>query len=910
MLAMDSSRQQQTSYFHNVPMDPALVDPFAFQMDNFGGFGQPSGSASAPTSYYETSPVYADSQLEAKTTGFPPMPPTPPSLPVAYSTEPYMSGLSTASGPSIASASSSAMGSPYSGTAHTFPESWVDTNHGIGLPAAVMDEFFPNEFMASSLDAENVYQRKGPDDFVDPSLIQPVHQYPNYSTPTISFPEPSGYSANCGYFPQSPDPSHLPVTESYAADHLMQTGLAVSSPLLNSTPHSRPVSIYDRRSSISSTHSRRSQLSPAASVAEFDDESKEKGRCPHPDCGRVFKDLKAHMLTHQSERPEKCPIVTCEYHVKGFARKYDKNRHTLTHYKGTMVCGFCPGSGSPAEKSFNRADVFKRHLTSVHGVEQTPPNCRKRSPAAASGKKVSDYCQDATGKCSTCSATFSNAQDFYEHLDDCVLRVVQQVEPSEVINQQRLAEVDCDEEVKKTMEKHKLLDAAGDVDRLDDEPEEDDNDYNELNLQLRSSKGAFKSNKGNASVGSRPILGSSNAVTKNSKARATVSKRRNNRDRYPPSWGCPSSSMKTKKRVLCLFDGQRRLWKDEMMLDNEFEVRLKLPGGANDGTNREAYITDLDVATLKRAEGVLSANEDERALAQKPSGTPKSDKDRSGPKPDPFENPSAELLIAQIPQENPTHALVLNKFPVIPNHFILATKAFKPQTDILEKEDLDAAYACIKAWRDSQTAQEDSGSKRLFAFFNSGDESGASQPHRHLQFLPVEAMSQGDSGSWRPLIDTVSSQSVGPDSEYRRLSQIPFAHFALPLPQNPTADTLHAIYLSLYRVALSTAKGSLGDHARATDGPAAISYNLAMTESMMMICPRRCETARIPVDPSALPDVHEPGVVALNGTILAGTLMVKAEAEWNELRRNPDTLADILAAVGYPQPDSRGLALL
>jgi len=51
------------------------------------------------------------------------------------------------------------------------------------------------------------------------------------------------------------------------------------------------------------------------------DESKEKQRCPHPECGKVFKDLKAHMLTHQEERPEKCPIATCEYHVKGFARK-------------------------------------------------------------------------------------------------------------------------------------------------------------------------------------------------------------------------------------------------------------------------------------------------------------------------------------------------------------------------------------------------------------------------------------------------------------------------------------------------------------------------------------------------------------------------------------------------------------
>jgi hypothetical protein len=171
----------------------------------------------------------------------------------------------------------------------------------------------------------------------------------------------------------------------------------------------------------------------------------EKGHCTYPDCGRVFHDLKAHILTHQRERPEKCPIQTCDYHIKGFARKYDKNRHTLTHYKGTMVCGFCPGSGSVAEKSFNRADVFKRHLTSVHGVEQTPPNSRKKTLGNRnSAKKLLDYALDATGKCSTCTRTFSNAQEFYEHFDDCVLRIVQQEEPSEAINGMRLAEVGKD----------------------------------------------------------------------------------------------------------------------------------------------------------------------------------------------------------------------------------------------------------------------------------------------------------------------------------------------------------------------------------------------------------------------------------------------------------------------------------
>jgi hypothetical protein len=63
--------------------------------------------------------------------------------------------------------------------------------------------------------------------------------------------------------------------------------------------------------------------------------------------------------------------------------------------------------------------------------------------------------------------------------------------------------------------------------------------------------------------------------------------------------------MKMKKRVLCVYDGGRRLWKDDMMLDAEFEVRMKLPDG-------KAYVTDLDVQTLKRAEGVHGATVEER----------------------------------------------------------------------------------------------------------------------------------------------------------------------------------------------------------------------------------------------------------------------------------------------------------
>ena len=144
-----------------------------------------------------------------------------------------------------------------------------------------------------------------------------------------------------------------------------------------------------------------------------------RSRCPHPECGRVFKDLAAHMLTHMEERPEKCPIETCEYHIKGFARKYDKNRHALTHYKGTMVCPFCPGAGTAYEKAFNRADVFKRHLTAVHNVEQTPPNSRKLILPSGAGRPGG-----VGARCNICQSQFATAQEFYEHLDDCVLNVI------------------------------------------------------------------------------------------------------------------------------------------------------------------------------------------------------------------------------------------------------------------------------------------------------------------------------------------------------------------------------------------------------------------------------------------------------------------------------------------------------
>lgn len=395
---------------------------------------------------------------------------------------PYLS----ASSESCASVSSSAVGSPSLNP--QFTEPWNPMVNGLGLTSG-----FEYPGMVETVKVPGC---------VDPNLVQFGH--PLAYAPPSPYPEIRTESPYFGPVDHPPSPalSHISShSQRPGSRNLKRTS---TSPYLG-TQRFQPYPAFNgqRRQSNASQHSQHSGTSPkSGSSFEIDDETREKGLCPLPECGRVFKDLKAHMLTHQTERPEKCPIATCEYHLKGFARKYDKNRHTLTHYKGTMVCGFCPGSGSAAEKSFNRADVFKRHLTSVHGVEQNPPNSRKKSPT---GRKAYTGMQQVAGTCSTCSVTFANAQEFYEHLDDCVLRVVQQADPSEAINQRLLTSVAEDKNVTDTLDRNGLSNSieytVPAYDEDDDDASEEEFDADDANddtygvRRSRSGKGSIKPNK-------------------------------------------------------------------------------------------------------------------------------------------------------------------------------------------------------------------------------------------------------------------------------------------------------------------------------------------------------------------------------------------------------------------------------
>lgn len=237
---------------------------------------------------------------------------------------------------------------------------------------------------------------------------------------------------------------------------------------------------------------------------------------------------------------------------------------------------------------------------------------------------------------------------------------------------------------------------------------------------------------------------------------------------------------------------------------------------------------------------------------------------------------------------------MLNKFAVVPEHFILVTRAFKQQTHLLGADDLAAAHACVRAYHD-----HDGGGGGLFVFFNSGEHSGASQPHRHLQLLPVDKMREGllaetgGGAGWTVLADQLAGEGEGEEGDGR--AGLPLATFAERIAGDADPEALRSTYVRLYRRACAAAglgEGEFGDLA-ADDVPARISYNLGMTRTSLVVCPRVAEG-----DVVRSRDGKEVGRLALNGTVLAGTALVKSEAEWDALRADPGQLRDVLGKIG------------
>lgn len=136
-------------------------------------------------------------------------------------------------------------------------------------------------------------------------------------------------------------------------------------------------------------------------------------------------------------------------------------------------------------------------------------------------------------------------------------------------------------------------------------------------------------------------------------------------------------------------------------------------------------------------------------------------------------------------------------------------------------------------------------------------------------------------------------------------SKLPFIHFVRPFASPPSGTDLLKVYHQLYNAAndavndfIAKNAGSLSLHD--TDGgDSPFSYNLGMTTGGMAIIPRRAEGAMLRRD-----DGSKIGFVALNGTTLGGTMMVKHQEEWDTLRKRPELLDGILTSIGIPREDT------
>ncbi|KAJ3350080.1 bifunctional AP-4-A phosphorylase/ADP sulfurylase [Allomyces javanicus] len=188
------------------------------------------------------------------------------------------------------------------------------------------------------------------------------------------------------------------------------------------------------------------------------------------------------------------------------------------------------------------------------------------------------------------------------------------------------------------------------------------------------------------------------------------------------------------------------------------------------------------------------------SLAEKPGQQPKpvANGDK---KPNPFLPYDPAMWVADL---DPAHVLLLNKFPVIPEHVLVVTKEFQEQDQPLDARDMTALVPVMNAFQAT--------GKDPFAFYNCGFASGCSQPHRHIQVFPLDHAI--------PLEQDIAAAAQDPT---HTTSTLPFAHYAAPNPRD--GHGMHAVYSTLLT------------QARA-DFPSADAHNLLVTQRWMMLVPR------------------------------------------------------------------------
>lgn len=162
-----------------------------------------------------------------------------------------------------------------------------------------------------------------------------------------------------------------------------------------------------------------------------------------------------------------------------------------------------------------------------------------------------------------------------------------------------------------------------------------------------------------------------------------------------------------------------------------------------------------------------------------------------------------------------THYCLLNKYNVIDHHLLIITRRFERQELALTPADFDALWRCLVEFD-------------ALGFYNSSPVAGASQPHKHLQLVPLPL---GDDAPAIPIETLLASAPPAPGA--MRIARLPFRHAFGRLDAVAGADPLTAAAYShgLYIAMLA----AVGFDARVAEPP---PYNLLVTRRYMLLIPR------------------------------------------------------------------------
>jgi|APTNR8051073442_1049403.scaffolds.fasta_scaffold07868_2 ATP adenylyltransferase len=202
-----------------------------------------------------------------------------------------------------------------------------------------------------------------------------------------------------------------------------------------------------------------------------------------------------------------------------------------------------------------------------------------------------------------------------------------------------------------------------------------------------------------------------------------------------------------------------------------------------------------------------------------------------------------------------SHVCLLNKFPVIDGHVLIVTSAFEHQDRLLGRQDFDALFRCLKPIDG-------------LGFYNGGTVAGASQPHKHMQVVPLPLST--DDGPPVPIAARLNADSSAVEGIAR--VDLPFRHRVARLDRRRMthADAAGSVVHDLYQRMLDAL--GIGPVERHGGPCAASAYNLLITLDWMLLVPRSRENV---------------ATVSVNALGFAGSLFVRDDKEM-----------DLIAATG------------